>query len=445
MKKPELAHLVAVHMGLGHLRAAYPLRSISPEGIMVWGSRGHVSPGEKKYWRLWRRIYYHLSRVGSYPVIGRLALKILISVERIPPFYPKRDLSRPTAAVRLLKFLIRKAGLARSLPEYLEGDNLPVVNTFYATAIALDMKLKGQEPPRENYVIICDADINRVWVAERPTESQIRYLVPCTRTKARLISYGVKEENIFVTGFPLPAENIGSEGRMEALKIDLLTRLGQLDPAGKFFAHYGQTIQQQLGLNRIPDSVSRSRPFTIMFAIGGAGAQVETAGKILKSLNREINSAQVRLIFACGVQRKVLEKVLKFINQERLSAQIGRNIYLIYQDDVFNYFDQFNRWLRQTDILWTKPSELSFYCGLGIPILMADPIGPQEERNRRWLMDIQAGLVPAGPPEYCAEWLSDLRKNGRLAEAAWAGFIKARKLGTYKIAKLLQTGQFTEE
>jgi len=76
---------------------------------------------------------------------------------------------------------------------------------------------------------------------------------------------------------------------------------------------------------------------------------------------------------------------------------------------------------------------------------MAAPIGPQEERNRRWLMDIHAGLFPPGPPEYCAEWLADLRNNARLAEAAWAGFIKARKLGTYKIAKLLETGQFTEE
>lgn len=443
MKKLELVHLVAVHMGLGHLRAAHPLRSPSRGEIIIWGSRGYVGRGEKKYWRLWRRIYYHLSRVGSYPVIGKLALKILISVEKIPSFYPKRDLSRPTIGVRLLKFLIKKANLGRSLPDYFKGDNLPVVNTFYATAVALDMNLKVQEPSRANYLLVCDADINRVWVPDRPAESQIRYLVPCSRTKARLINYGVKEKNIFVTGFPLPTENIGSEAGMEGLKIDLIARLRQLDTSGKFFAYYGQAVQQMLGLKRVPDSTGR--PFTIMFAIGGAGAQVETVSKILKSLNGLIDSARVRLILACGVQRKVMEKVLKSINQQGLSNQIRRNINIIYQDDVFNYFDQFNRWLRQTDVLWTKPSELSFYCGLGIPILMAAPIGPQEERNRRWLMDIHAGLVPPGPSEYCAEWLADLRNNGRLAEAAWAGFIKARKLGTYKIAKLLETGQFTEE
>jgi hypothetical protein len=34
----------------------------------------------------------------------------------------------------------------------------------------------------------------------------------------------------------------------------------------------------------------------------------------------------------------------------------------------------------------------------------------------------------------------DMLKSGRLAEAAWAGFLKARKLGTYKILEVLQTG-----
>ena len=38
--------------------------------------------------------------------------------------------------------------------------------------------------------------------------------------------------------------------------------------------------------------------------------------------------------------------------------------------DKPSYFNQFNRWLRDTDILWTKPSELVFYCALGIPILL---------------------------------------------------------------------------
>jgi hypothetical protein len=45
---------------------------------------------------------------------------------------------------------------------------------------------------------------------------------------------------------------------------------------------------------------------------------------------------------------------------------------------------------------------------------------------------------------YTHEWLIDLLENGRLAEAAWDGFLKARKLGTYKIEELVRTGICSE-
>jgi len=182
-----------------------------------------------------------------------------------------------------------------------------------------------------------------------------------------------------------------------------------------------------------------------MFAIGGAGAQTEIVRRILKSLKTSIKAGRVRLLLSCGVNRRVLEKTLRYVNQAGLWDHLDLNIHLVFSEDIFEYFEKFNRWLRQTDVLWTKPSELSFFCALGLPILMAEPIGPQEELNRRWLMEIHAGLTPPGPAEYCAEWLADLRESGRLAEAAWDGFLKARKLGTYKIRKLIETGEYSEE
>ena len=47
------------------------------------------------------------------------------------------------------------------------------------------------------------------------------------------------------------------------------------------------------------------------------------------------------------------------------------------------YFNTFNETLRETDILWTKPSELSFYAGLGIPIIIAPTIGSLEDFNKK--------------------------------------------------------------
>jgi hypothetical protein len=64
--------------------------------------------------------------------------------------------------------------------------------------------------------------------------------------------------------------------------------------------------------------------------------------------------------------------------------------------------------------------------------------------NKRWLQEIHAGINPPGPVECCHEWLFDLRESGRFAEAAWDGFLKGRKLGTYKIERLINQGVFEE-
>jgi UDP-N-acetylglucosamine:LPS N-acetylglucosamine transferase len=100
--------------------------------------------------------------------------------------------------------------------------------------------------------------------------------------------------------------------------------------------------------------------------------------------------------------------------------------------------------LRETDILWTKPSELSFYCALGIPIIMTPPIGSQERFNRQWLFEMQAGIKQE-TPEYTNEWLFDRLNDGLFAEMAWSGFLKARKLGTYKIIEVLREGRMTRD
>ena len=39
----------------------------------------------------------------------------------------------------------------------------------------------------------------------------------------------------------------------------------------------------------------------------------------------------------------------------------------------------------------------------------------------------------------------DLWQEGRLAESAWDGFLKARKYGTYKIQEILETGTMARE
>jgi hypothetical protein len=245
-----------------------------------------------------------------------------------------------------------------------------------------------------------------------------------------------------MTGFPLPKENIGSETGLEILKADLFERLLRLDPAGKFFSYHERSVLGWLGPDSVPKG--RERAFSVMFAIGGAGAQAEMVRKILAGLRERILRNEICLTLSCGIQKKVFERVLGYVTEADLRGELGRGLQIIYDQDVYAYIDRFNAHLRRTDVLWTKPSELAFYCGLGLPILMADPIGAHEELNKRWLREIHAGISPPGPVDACGEWLFDLRENGRLAEAAWDGFLKARKLGTYKIERLIRTGEFRE-
>ena len=111
-------------------------------------------------------------------------------------------------------------------------------------------------------------------------------------------------------------------------------------------------------------------------------------------------------------------------------------IEILFAERIEDYFQEFNQALRKTDILWTKPSELSFHAALGIPIIIAPPIGSQEEFNMRWLLKSGFGLLQENP-NYTKEWLFDWLEKGYLAEAAMEGFIEGEKLGTFKIEKII--------
>jgi hypothetical protein len=432
------AFVVSILMGLGHIRAAAALRDVIRGDILIDGSKELCGPDEYMTWKKVRTLYYFLSKGGELPVIGNYFRRLLCRIQEIPPLYPLRDLSRPTAGVRFLDRLIRKKRLCATIVEKMRRENAPVIHTFYASAIAVDHLIKKKQ---DNYLLLCDTDINRVWVPRDPGKSGIKYLAPCTRVKQRLIAYGVPEKNIFLTGFPLPKENIGSREKLEILKEDILKRLGRLDPRNNFFNIHAKTVESYL--ERTPSRTPANGCFTLTFAVGGSGAQAGMARGILRSLKKKIVDGEIRVCLSAGIHQPVYRQFLAYIAALGLAKHLGDRIEIIYNKDVFSYLRQFNHIMRTTDVLWTKPSELSFYCALGLPILTAPAVGAHEELNREWLQDVQAGIMPQGPIEQTDEWLFDLRENGLLAEAAWAGFQRGRKLGTYKIEELIQTGTFS--
>ncbi len=83
-------------------------------------------------------------------------------------------------------------------------------------------------------------------------------------------------------------------------------------------------------------------------------------------------------------------------------------------------------------MLWSKPSELTFFAALGLPLVFSRPIGEHESYNRRWAIEAGAGLRQRDTA-FAAEWLEDWLLDGTLAGAAWNGFLRLPSRGLYHI------------
>jgi hypothetical protein len=432
-KASPRAWVAAVNMGLGHKRAVYPLEFLAEGGIIIVNDPAFADATELKLWDRLLRLYEKLSRVRSVPVVGKLLFGILDYFQRIRSPYPRMDLSGPTIQTRFVDSMLPK-GLCSTLLRKIKSKPLPLITSFYHPAVAADRAGWGRI-----YCILCDADINRVWVSSRPRDSRIEYLVPCGQTMRRLKQYGVPDERIWMTGFPLPRGLLGGKD-LDVLRRDLGKRLRRLDPENRFRPLHGRNVEHFLGPGNSLSGKDMG-PVTITFAVGGAGAQKETGVAALGSLASAIRKGEFALNLVCGVRREVRDY---FSDAMRRVLPDCAGVRIVYGGTDKEYFDAFEKCLHDTDILWTKPSELSFYVGLGIPLIAAPPLGSQEEFNLRWLREIQATL-PQSEPQYAAEWIRELLDQGRFAEAAWSGFLKARKYGTYKIEELLATGTMERE
>jgi hypothetical protein len=430
----QTAWVVAAEMGLGHLRAAYPLKDLCDSRILIAGASELSSEKETRLWKRMRKMYEGLSRINHIPVIGGFLFGLLEKLESINPYYPFRDLSTPTFQVKYLEGLIKK-GLGETMINKIRRSKLPLVSTFFAVGLAADY----YEYPQV-YLIATDSDLNRAWVAKDPVKSKVIYFAPCGHVVRRLNEYGVPNDRILLTGFPLPKENLGSSD-LEILKLDLAQRLIYLDPNRVFWALHRVEVEHYLGAE---NCVNRSnRVLTLTYAVGGAGAQKEIGIDILKSLKGAIQNRRIRLNLVAGIRKEVHDFYRTAISKLELEEELGTGVNILYAPAHDQYFKKFNLLLRTTDILWTKPSELSFYCGLGIPLIISPPLGAHEHYNRKWVFDHRAGFHME-EPIHCSEWLFDLLNDGRLAQAAWDGFLNTRKCGVFKIEEVLRTGKMPE-
>ena len=428
----DKAWVVSVNMGYGHQRTAYPLKSFAYKGnILNANDYPGIPKRDRSIWEDSRRFYEAISKFKRAPVIGSAAFFCYDKLfQRIMNFYPMKDSSGPTFLTSQTYGLIKK-GWGKDFITRMAQNPLPLVTTFFIPAFMAE----EFDYPDEIYLIVCDADVSRQWVPKNPVNSRINYCVPNARVRERLKLYGVPKRRIFLTGYPLPESNITSVKKEDSfntdtIKKDIGRRLVNLDPAGNYLSRYHDLVDDVIG--KLPKT--SGHPLTVMFSAGGAGAQGEIGLAIARQLEQGIRSGNMKLILSIGINHKLKKMYDAALRKMKLANCEG--VEVLYEKKISDYFNRFNKVLRTTDILWTKPSELSFYSALGIPIIVAPPIGSQEDFNKSWLLKSGFGLEQ-DDMRCIGEWLGDWLAQGYLAEAAVEGFVEGEKRGTKNIRELV--------
>lgn len=400
--------LVTAEMGLGHIRALKPLEKILRSEMLILGQSPYASKKAKRLWRRSLRIYEWFSRASQWPIIGEFLFSFMKWLLLIEPRSFDSNQEKPTTQLRLLERYIKK-GLCDELSTVISGRSLPVVTSFYAPVSYMAM-FRANTP---TFCQLCDTDISRVWVPSAPNSGNIYYLAPTKDVFERLCSYGVDPSRIHITGFPIPLELVGSKGQEIAI----------------------QNYEKRLSFLKSTRVFSNNNPLRIAYVVGGAGAMVDIGLKAATSLLSQIKEGAVEFTIISSLCRKSSSKFKSF--KKRFFGKVN-GLRVICGDNQDDYFEKFNTAIADTHIIWTKPSELTFYSSLGIPIIMAPPLGPQEDANRNWLLANNIGL-DQGNPTQCGDWVGDILESGLLWPMAKNGWVVGNRLAAYNIEKLVSS------
>jgi UDP-N-acetylglucosamine:LPS N-acetylglucosamine transferase len=383
--------VAAVDMGYGHLRPAAALADQLGTQVMQIELPPLGDRRDQDFWRRVRKMYEPLTRLSQAPTVGAPMRTLLNALTAIPSPWPARDLSAATAGTRWME-RVAKDGIGEALAEYVKAAQAPLMTTFYAAAILAELHGASRL-----HCLVTDSDVNRVWAPPQPRKSGIRYFTPAERARRRMVSYGVPKERVRSTGYPLPDELVGRDGA--ALRRNFEARAARLSRKGS--------------------------PPLIVFAIGGAGAQVPLAKKLIRGMAPQVRDGSLRLALVAGRRPEVASALNAALEAARIEAE------LLYDPDVFAYIRRFNALLASADALWSKPSEMTFFAALGLPFISAAPVGVHEQWNLRWAADRGAAL-PQHEPESSGEWLLEWLEDGVLLSAAEAG-LRLPSRGLYEI------------
>jgi len=396
--------LTTAEMGYGHLRALYPFYRFPEYQFTILGQTDNSDVFEKKLWKITLYLYETISRFKNVPIIGWFLFKLMSGMLAIPPKNKQVKNVERSFSFWMLERMI-SFGLCKGIQKQINSENI-LFTSFYAPVIALE-----KNKSLKVFCQICDTDLSRVWVTRNPSKSNTQYFAPCKNATDRLLSYGVDQNKIHLTGFPLPAELVGNSNEEIAIK----------------------NLEVRIALFDNPSKTNPSSPLQIAYIVGGAGAYSEIGKKIARSFRKEIENGLVVLHLVAGVKRNVAKDYYSFVNREFPNST---GIKILSSNNITDYFQQFTELISRVHLIWTKPSELVFYSALGIPIIMTDPLGPQEEANREWMLETGAG-IDQHLSNYTNLWVLNKLNSGVFSRMARNGWDKGIRTAVFKIPELI--------
>jgi len=221
----------------------------------------------------------------------------------------------------------------------------------------------------------------------------------------------------------------------------------------------GHYIDHELVSNIEADCAKRiercktGKPIRILLTIGGAGAQGEFFAKIIKTLLPYVQNKKACIYVNCGDYANVwelLKKSIPELNNDDLckthfndwkaeteftdkaiagnDEESGSGIHVFCNKDIFGAVYITNLLMRATDILITKPSELSFYP---VPKLFIRRVGGHEMWGAIHSAEIGDGTQECETPEYACSVLELMLTHTNMIEDMCNNIIRNKNDGIY--------------
>ncbi|MBE5961406.1 MAG: hypothetical protein E7256_08470 [Lachnospiraceae bacterium] len=188
------------------------------------------------------------------------------------------------------------------------------------------------------------------------------------------------------------------------------------------------------------------KPMRFLLTIGGAGAQKEIFAAIIKELLPFIKKRQAALYVNVGDYKnvweelkseiKALEKATIHFDDWKETCQFAADaiqgevtgIHVFYHADIFQAVYTTNLLMRSTDVLVTKPSELSFYP---IPKLFIKRVGGHERWGAIHSSEIGDGTLECRDIPHTLQMLHLFLEDRYLLESMCDNILQNKQMGIY--------------